>query len=285
MRASGSQLYSMVVRWGVATAFDGGERAELLLAEQGGEGFVGQWARRCSLSHDVINLLGRPTISWTSSPQRPASRRSGSERAGSWSRSARSARSPGRAVTFSVDALAASTRRWCAGFRRCAASCSTVRSPGAGDLGGGFRPRPLQSVLTSPSVCSYALMTAGRASLRTLPARDLPALSARRPCDQEVHEHQRGHAAPIHPRMAGLTTPPGGAASRTLNDPGYGSGQTDRPTFAPDHRTHASVSSPYRRSRTPDAAFPSRWFTPSTHLTHTTPIGLFRMDHHLFPPG
>lgn len=40
---------------GMATALDGGESAELLLAEETREGFVGEWARRRSLSHDLIN--------------------------------------------------------------------------------------------------------------------------------------------------------------------------------------------------------------------------------------
>lgn len=48
---------------GVTTALDGCERAELLLAEQAGEGFVGQGTRCWSLSHDAINALGRATIS------------------------------------------------------------------------------------------------------------------------------------------------------------------------------------------------------------------------------
>jgi hypothetical protein len=48
---------------GVATALDRGERTELLLAKQVGESFVVQWARRWSLSHDVINALGCPAIS------------------------------------------------------------------------------------------------------------------------------------------------------------------------------------------------------------------------------
>ncbi|MER5695980.1 dihydroxyacetone kinase subunit DhaK [Streptomyces mirabilis] len=47
----------------MAGALDRGEGAELLLAEQAGEGFVGQGARCGTLSHDVSNIRCRPGIS------------------------------------------------------------------------------------------------------------------------------------------------------------------------------------------------------------------------------
>ncbi|GAB1326753.1 hypothetical protein ACE1SV_10920 [Streptomyces sennicomposti] len=55
---------------GVAAALDGGERAEPPLAEQAGEGFVGQWAGCWSLSHDVLNVRARSAISRTRAQDR-----------------------------------------------------------------------------------------------------------------------------------------------------------------------------------------------------------------------